>query len=163
MLDVLEGAVAEGTGVEGLSPTLGTLVLDVALEAKKFLFTETDLKVMGFLTDEVLEWPMSSFLTWLSLEASVSDPPLMLTSAELTTSSTMSWTNLSTAAAEDSRFTSGPAWPSVEAFSVTLGLPSSFCVQGGKSTAMRQNVGYKKGGLRAKQQESQFLRRTVVA
>lgn len=53
--EVLLGVMAEDTGVAGFSPTLGAPVLDVALEARKVLFTETDLNVVGFFVDEVLE------------------------------------------------------------------------------------------------------------
>ncbi len=58
------------------------------------MLTETDLKLAGFLTaDEVLECPFSPSLPPLirsGRECSVSDPPLMLASAELTRSSTIS-------------------------------------------------------------------------
>lgn len=125
--EVLVGAAAADTGVVGFSPTLGTLVLELALEAKKVLLTDTDLKVAGFLAEEVLEWPLSSFLEWSVFEASVSEPPLVLTSAELTTSSTISLTSLSTIAVEDSPFKSGPAGVSAGGFSEASRLPSSVC------------------------------------
>lgn len=91
----------------------------------------------------------------------------MLTSAELTTSSTMSLTNLSTIAVEDSPFKSGPAGVSAEGFSEASRLPSSVCAWArlmlGKCDSNNQARGAAKGNIRAKQQESQFLRRTVVA
>lgn len=96
MLEVL-GVAEEGTGVVGLSPTLDTLVLEDALDARNVLFTDTALNVVGFFTDGVLECPLSSFFKRSSLEASVSEPPLKLTSAELTTSSrTGVWAPLGT-------------------------------------------------------------------
>lgn len=109
--EVLAGLAVGGTGVVGFSPTLGAPVLEAALDAKKVLFTETDLKVVGFFVDEVRECPLSSFLDASCFEASVSDPPLTLTSAELITSSTMSLTSLSTITVveDESPLTSGPA------------------------------------------------------
>lgn len=87
----------------GFSPTLGATLAEAPFEAKKVLLTETDLKVVGLLTDDDLTWPFSSFLDF---EASVSEP-LTLTSAELTTSSTRSLTSLSTTTlAEGSPFSS---------------------------------------------------------
>ena len=59
--------------------------------ARKVLLTDTDLKLEGFLTDEERTLPLSSLSFEISVfDASVSDPPLTLTSAELTSSSTMS-------------------------------------------------------------------------
>jgi hypothetical protein len=61
--------------------------------ARNVLFTETGLKLVGFFTaDEVRPWPFSSSLSLNASDfnASLSDPPLMLTSAEFTRSSTMS-------------------------------------------------------------------------
>lgn len=55
VLDVLGRTAAEGTGVVGFSPTFGAFVLEAALEARKVLFTETDLKVAGRLVEEVRE------------------------------------------------------------------------------------------------------------
>lgn len=117
--------VAEDTGVVGFSPTLGLLVLEVALEAKNVLLTETDLKVAGRLADEVRMCPFSSRFAGSCLEASVSEP-LLLTSAEFTTSSTMSCTNLSTIVVLGSPFASDAAGASAEEISETSGLPSSF-------------------------------------
>lgn len=115
---------AEDTGVVGFSPTLGTLALEVALEAKNVLLTETDLKVAGRLADEVREWPFSSRFAGSGLEASVSEP-LLLTAVEFTTSSTMSLTSLSTMALLGSPLASAPAGASAEESSDTSGLPSS--------------------------------------
>lgn len=53
--EALVGVAADDTGVVGFSPTFGAPVLAAALDAKKVLLTETDLKVAGFLVDEVLE------------------------------------------------------------------------------------------------------------
>lgn len=171
VVEVLGGA-AEATEVGALSPTLGAFAFDVTLDARKVLLTETDLKVAGFLTEEVLEWPLSSFFEMSGFEASVSEPPLMLTSAELTTSSTMSWTNLSTTALDESPpFTSpdaaAAAGASAEEISGASTLPSSVCVllRVRKRHNVCEDTGSKGGGrgnLRAKQ-ESQFLRRTGVA
>lgn len=123
-LEVVVGVAAEDTGVVGFSPTLGTLVLEVALEAKNVLLTETDLKVAGRLVDEVRTCPFSSRFAESCLEASVSEP-LLLTSAEFTLSSTMSWTSLSTIVVLGSPFASGPAGASAEDFSGKSGVPSS--------------------------------------
>lgn len=58
------------------------------LAARNVLLTETDLKLSGFLTaDELRVLPLSSSL---DLDASVSEPPLTLTSADCTSSSTRS-------------------------------------------------------------------------
>lgn len=111
----------------GLSPTLGALVLEVAFEAKKVLFTETDLKVAGRFVEEVRECPFPSGFEGSCREASVSEP-LMLTSAEITASSWSSLTVLSTAEVElDSPLVSGPRGASADGFSETetSGLPSS--------------------------------------
>jgi len=70
---------------EFLSLDLAAAVEPPALDARKVLLTETALKVVGFLTvDEVLSWPLSSFRGFdeSALDASVSDPPLTLTSVE---------------------------------------------------------------------------------
>lgn len=124
--EALVGVAAEDTGVVGFSPTLGAPVLEVALDAKKVLFTETDLKVAGFFVDEVLEWPLSSFLDASGLEASVSDPPLTLTSVELITSSTISLTSLSTITLDDdSPLMSGPAEVPTRGFVAFSAPPSS--------------------------------------
>lgn len=124
--EALAGVAAEDTGVVGFSPTLGAPVLEVALDAKKVLLTETDLKVAGFFVDEVLEWPLSSFLDASGLEASVSDPPLTLTSVELITSSTISLTSLSTITLDDdSPLISGPAGAPARGF-VAFSAPPSF-------------------------------------
>lgn len=64
-----------------------------ALLPRKVLLTDTDLKVAGFLmADEVLLCALSPSLEAVpsGLDASVSEPPLTLTSAEFTKSSTMS-------------------------------------------------------------------------
>lgn len=138
--EALVGVAAEDTGVVGFSPTLGAPVLEAALAAKKVLLTETDLKVAGFFVDEVLEWPLSSFLDASGFEASVSDPPLTLTSAELTTSSTMSLTSLSTITVvdDDSPLTSGPAGLPARDF-VALSVPpsSAFVCLGSQNSARK--------------------------
>lgn len=123
-LELVAGVAAEETGVVGLSPTFGALVLEVPLEAKNVLLTETDLKVAGRLADEVRTCPFSSRFAGSCLEASVSEP-LLLTSAEFTDSSTMSWTSLSTIVVLGSTFASGPAGASAEDFSEISGVPSS--------------------------------------
>lgn len=71
----------------------GRDVVPVALlDARNVRFTETDLKLWGFFTvEEDRAWPLSAdSLVESVLNASVSEPPLTLTSAELTSSSTMS-------------------------------------------------------------------------
>jgi hypothetical protein len=56
---------------------------------RNVLLTDTDLKLWGFLTvEEARAWPNDDLS--LDVDASVSDPPLTLTSAELTSSSTIS-------------------------------------------------------------------------
>ena len=82
-----ERAVVPGGGVlelvGGLSPGFGVVLLGLPLDARNVLFTETALNVAGFFAEDPdRPWPLSA------REASVSDPPLMLTSAELTGSST---------------------------------------------------------------------------
>jgi hypothetical protein len=73
-----------------LSATFEGALVEAPLAARKVLLTETGLNEAGFLTDEeVRPWPFSSGLSF-DREASLSDPPLMLTSAEFTRSSTMS-------------------------------------------------------------------------
>jgi hypothetical protein len=70
------------------SPTFIVVPVDGRL-ARKVLLTETALKVAGFLTvEDVLICPFSPSLLF-DLDASVSDPPLTLTSAELIWSSTL--------------------------------------------------------------------------
>lgn len=177
VVEVPVGVVVDGTGVAGFSPTLGLLALEVAFDARKVLLTDTDLKVAGFLVEDVLEWPLSSFF----FEVSVSEPPLMLTSAEFTTSSTMSLTSLSTIEVDDSPFTSasGPARASLLRFVEASRLPSSVCVAGKQvrlrhveqieDTTATQLASAKKQKnqawetLRAKQQEPRVLRRTGLA
>lgn len=86
----LVGGVLEPTA--GLSVVLAEALLTDALAARKVLLTETDLKVAGFLADEpVRAYPLSSslFLEPSPREASVSDPPLVLASAEFSWSSTL--------------------------------------------------------------------------
>lgn len=168
VVEVPVGVVDVGTGVAGFSPILGLLALEVALDARKVLLTETDLKVAGFLVEEVLEWPLSSFF----LDVSVSEPPLMLTSAELTTSSTISLTSLSTIATEESPFktTSGHAGASWVGFVEASRLPSSVCIAKRKKNKRSDCDTTNKcinqtdqENLRAKQQEPQVLRRTGLA
>lgn len=78
-----EGGVLEPC--TGLSTALEP---GAALEAKKVLFTETALKVAGFLAEEfVRPCSLSLSLCRPNREASVSDPPLKLTSAEYDCSS----------------------------------------------------------------------------
>lgn len=75
-----------------LEPAAGlSLVLDetfgFALEARKVLLTETALNVAGFFVEAPARiWPLSPSF---ARDASVSDPPLTLTSAELIWSSTL--------------------------------------------------------------------------
>lgn len=90
------GADAPGKGV-GFSLGLGDALGGVAFVVKKVLFTLMALNEAGFLTpDAVRLCPLSPWrsLALSDLAASVSDPPLMLTSAELTSSSTSSVTCL---------------------------------------------------------------------
>jgi hypothetical protein len=80
------------TGVAGAKDGEEVSDREAALAAffapKNVLLTETDLKLCGFLTvDEVRTW-LGSFV--FETDASVSEPPLTLTSAELMRSSTMS-------------------------------------------------------------------------
>jgi hypothetical protein len=83
----LDAAVKGDCDVAGatLSPSFG--VAEVApLAARKVLLTETVLKDMGFfMVEEVRTWPFSSPAVFevSAFEASVSDPPLTLTSAEM--------------------------------------------------------------------------------
>lgn len=81
---VVDGAVP-------LSPSFEGAAAVAPLAARKVLFTETGLKDANFFTvDAERTWPFSSprFLV-SAFEASVSDPPLTLTSAELTIASTL--------------------------------------------------------------------------
>lgn len=83
------------TGVAGANDGDDVSDRETALAAffapKKVLLTETDLKLWGFFTvEEVRTW----FGSLALVDASVSDPPLTLTSAELAKSSTMSLTAL---------------------------------------------------------------------
>lgn len=69
-----------------LSATFVVLIGVAALDARKVLLTETALKVAGFLTDDpVRPWLLSPSLSFelSARDASVSDPPLALASAEL--------------------------------------------------------------------------------
>lgn len=69
-----------------VSLSFGVVLGAGALDARNFLLTDKALNVAGFLTVEpVRTWFLSPSL---ALEASVSDPPLTLASAELTLSST---------------------------------------------------------------------------
>lgn len=87
--DALPGVDAPDPAADLSFPFKGAFV-EAPLAARKVLLTETALKEVGFLTDdEVRPCPFSSGLSF-DREASVSDPPLMLTSAEFTRSSTMS-------------------------------------------------------------------------
>lgn len=114
--EVLGGATVGDAVARGFSPILGETLAEVPFEAKKVLLTETDLKVVGFLTEDDLTWLLSSFL---DLEASVSEP-LTLTSVELATSSTSSLTSLSTTTLpEESPFSSGAGRGSREVWSTS--------------------------------------------
>lgn len=78
------GGVLELGG--GLSAVFAEALLAFAFAARKVLLTETALKVAGFLTDEpVRPCPLSPslLLTPSAFDASVSEPPLALASAEL--------------------------------------------------------------------------------
>jgi hypothetical protein len=83
-----------GCGVEEVDPAADSgreELLVAPLVAKKVLLTETDLKLFGLTLDDVRAWLLESDLPLGSaLDASVSEPPLTLTSAEFTSSSTMS-------------------------------------------------------------------------
>jgi hypothetical protein len=64
----------------GLSLSFDEAVVAFALAARKVLFTDTALNVAGFFAVELVRpWPLSPSLR----DASVSEPPLTLTSAEL--------------------------------------------------------------------------------
>lgn len=83
------GGVLEPGG--GLSELLAEPLVAEVFAARKVLLTETDLKVAGLLAEEpVRPCPLSSsrFLEPSPREASVSDPPLALASAEFSCSST---------------------------------------------------------------------------
>lgn len=75
-------------GVEApatLSPALGGIGPVVPFAARKVLFTDTALNDIGFLTvDEVRTWPS---ITPFDFIVSLSDPPLTLTSADVTATS----------------------------------------------------------------------------
>lgn len=78
--------------VLGLSLALETVLPGLALDARNVLLTETALNVAGFFAEEpVRPWLLSPSLCLVQSvrEASVSDPPLTLTSAELIWSSTL--------------------------------------------------------------------------
>lgn len=81
-----------------LSPSFEGAAGVAPFAARKVLLTETGLKEVGFFTaDAVRTWPFSSPAVFevSAFEASVSDPPLTLTSAELTIDSTFSVSGLS--------------------------------------------------------------------
>ena len=112
--------VAEpGGGVEletGLSVGLVEMEPALALDAKKFLLTESALNVAGFLTEEAVRpCDLSSSLAFdpSGREASVSDPPLTLTSAEFSWSSTLVMCLFSMSSWPEVPFTTGwsrPTW-----------------------------------------------------
>lgn len=71
----------------GLSVGFAVPLEGDALDARNVLLTETALKVAGFLTDDAERlWPLSPSFCPVR-EASVSEPPLILASAEFTWSS----------------------------------------------------------------------------
>jgi hypothetical protein len=78
------GVVVEDKDI--FSPILDGVVVPEAFAARKVLFTDTDLKDANFLTlESVRKCPLPSTAALISaFEASVSDPPLTLTSAEAT-------------------------------------------------------------------------------
>ena len=83
--------------VAALSPSFAGVAGVGPLAARKVLLTATGLKDIGFFTvDAVRTWTLSSPAVFevSALEASVSDPPLTLTSAELMTDSTFSVSGL---------------------------------------------------------------------
>jgi hypothetical protein len=87
--------VAVGCGVVEVDPAADSgrdVALVALLDARNVRFTETDLKLWGFLTvDEDRACPFSPASFAVSvLDASVSEPPLTLASAELTSSSIIS-------------------------------------------------------------------------
>lgn len=78
-------AEAEGDGL-ALPSDLGVIAPVATFAARKVLFTETALKEIGFLIVEVVRlwlFPSASLFEFSDLAASLSDPPLTLTSAEL--------------------------------------------------------------------------------
>ena len=86
-----EAPLGAAAGVAVLSPSLDGVA--VALAARNFLFTDTGLNDANFFTvDAVRTWPFpsASIFEVSAFEASVSDPPLTLTSAEMTFGSTSS-------------------------------------------------------------------------
>ncbi len=103
-----------GAGVEEADPAAdsGREVAPAApLAAKKVLLTDTALKLFGFAAvEEVRMWPLPSANLWerSALDASVSEPPLTLTSVELTSSSTMSVICLCSISSEDPPFRAVP-------------------------------------------------------
>lgn len=85
--------VPDAAGVElAFSRFFGVVVPELcALLPRKVLLTDTDLNEVGFLTvEDVLVWPFPSYLDPSSFPASVSEPPLTLTSVEFTRLSTVS-------------------------------------------------------------------------
>lgn len=86
--EAVEAGVTSGDTAPGVAPFLLVVEFAELLAARNFLFTDTALKVAGFLTvDELRTWP--SELDF-DLSASLSDPPLMLPSVEGTPSSVVS-------------------------------------------------------------------------
>lgn len=85
------GVVVEDKDI--FSPILDGVVVPEAFAARKVLFTDTDLKDANFLTLESVRkcpLPSTAALVISAFEASVSDPPLTLTSAEATFESMVS-------------------------------------------------------------------------
>lgn len=71
-----------------LSPDLGGVAPVAPFVARKVLLTDTALNDIGFLTvEEVRTWPSTVLFDFT---ASLSDPPLTLTSADVTATSTAS-------------------------------------------------------------------------
>lgn len=91
------GAATVGVLMAPFSPALIGVPVVTPFAARKVLLTETALKVVGFLmVDAVRVWPRPSTDAFdvSGLVPSVSDPPLTLTSAELTVPSTRSVSDL---------------------------------------------------------------------
>jgi len=87
-LDTVDVDRAVGAGAPVLSPALAGVAPVAPFAARNVLFTETALNDMGFLTvEEVRTWPSTADFDFI---ASLSDPPLTLTSAEVTATSATS-------------------------------------------------------------------------
>jgi hypothetical protein len=95
---VLKAPGWAAAAVAALSPSFEGVAGVAPFAARKVLLTDTGLNDVGFFTaDAVRTWPFSSPAVFevSAFDASVSDPPLTLTSVELTNDSTLSVSGLS--------------------------------------------------------------------